>query len=363
MQSKNYIYKLNISNYNNALQNKNLEEVIDSKKKVNNVLSDAKKQAKLNVCLHCGEENPKFCNSHSIPRFLLKNIAPEGDIFNTNAIVKNPFRKDIDGLNRTGTFNLICRKCDAEIFSEYENPYNYNKKPTGKMLAQIAMKNFLAKISKRKIEIEVDKCLEALTGRNLRKEISQLDLDEYMCGYKKAKKIASKNNGCSENEYYMFFWIELGYVTPIVFQSSVVLIYDLEGNIINNVYNLSEEYKTEELHINVFPFESRTVVFMFIDKNSKRYKSFYKQFNKKADSEKLRIINYIILSYSEDVFFYKGIDHSILGNKKLVYTVGKTSYFETTDKYVNPWNIIKEDFDFSDIDKVFNFLGEENKIR
>lgn len=54
------------------------------------------------------------------------------------------------GVNESGTFRLICRTCDSKIFSDYENPNNYVNKPTSKMLAQIAMKNYF-KIHKQEV--------------------------------------------------------------------------------------------------------------------------------------------------------------------------------------------------------------------
>ena len=35
-------------------------------------------------CLFCNTKNPRFCNSHSVPRFILKNIAKNGIIFQSS---------------------------------------------------------------------------------------------------------------------------------------------------------------------------------------------------------------------------------------------------------------------------------------
>ena len=58
---------------------------------------------------------------------------------------------------------IICRDCDSKIFQEYETPENCHTDipPTQKILAQIAMKNYLKFISKRKMEIALlEKILE-----------------------------------------------------------------------------------------------------------------------------------------------------------------------------------------------------------
>ena len=60
-----------------------------------------------------------------------------------------------NGVNKAGTFHLICNDCDSKIFSDYENPDNYSNQPTPKMIAQMALKNSLKSISKRLFEIEL----------------------------------------------------------------------------------------------------------------------------------------------------------------------------------------------------------------
>ena len=58
------------------------------------------------------------------------------------------------GVNKAGTFHIICRDCDSRTFQLYEDPNAYNSKPTDQMLAQIALKDVLLMISKRNQERE-----------------------------------------------------------------------------------------------------------------------------------------------------------------------------------------------------------------
>ena len=63
---------------------------------------------------------------------------------------------DLDGgVNKSGTFNYICRECDAKFFQDYENPDNIIHPPTDKFLAEIAVKNMLLQLSKRANEQEL----------------------------------------------------------------------------------------------------------------------------------------------------------------------------------------------------------------
>ena len=50
------------------------KDKIKYKKKINQVVSKARRTSKKSRCLICGGEVDSFCNSHSIPAFCLKQI-------------------------------------------------------------------------------------------------------------------------------------------------------------------------------------------------------------------------------------------------------------------------------------------------
>ena len=54
---------------------------------------------------------------------------------------------------------------------------------------------------------------------------------------------------------------------------------------------------------------------MIVDSREKRYRKFYKQLKKLPLQEQLSAINYIIFSYSENVFISKNIGDKVLKNK------------------------------------------------
>lgn len=128
------------------------EEQISIKRNMGKVLSESRADAKLETCFHCGKKIKGFCNSHSIPAFSLRNIATNGKLFHSNKFTELSFMDDESGVNNSGTFKLICRDCDSKIFTDYENPDNYSHELTARIIAQIAMKNFLKNISKRHME-------------------------------------------------------------------------------------------------------------------------------------------------------------------------------------------------------------------
>ena len=93
-------------------------DIIEVRKKVNKMLSEARKKAKPPKCILCGKEQSSFCNSHSVPQMCLRPIADRGKV--SHASLEMGFDigvVDLDGgVNKSGTFNYICRECDAKFF-------------------------------------------------------------------------------------------------------------------------------------------------------------------------------------------------------------------------------------------------------
>lgn len=345
-------------------QNPNIDKI-----KFNKILCNLSEQsrnaAKSTKCYYCGKECSSFCNSHSVPVFCLKNIAVNGEVFYSNKLINFPYLKDKKGIKASGTFNIICRDCDSQIFSDYENPNNLLTRPTDKMLAQISLKNYLYSISKRLFEIQLYDNINDSMGMDVLRYINQqdinyLDLNEYINEFKATKRIIEKG---LDNCYYLFYWEKLNYVVPIAFQDNIALISDISGKLINNVYNLSSDYKTKNIHICIFPLEKESIVMMFVEKSDTRYRHFRKSFNNLSSEDKLSLINYIIFCYSEDFFLYKGLDKNILNNEKLMEVSKKTSIAILSNPYANPLKKSIDNFDLSKRNEIPNLLLEKYQVK
>ena len=129
-------------------------DVIEVRKQINQMLSEARKSAKPTKCILCGNTQTSFCNSHSVPQLALRPIADNGMVLHASAAMG--FDEEIvdieNGVNKSGTFNYICRSCDGTFFQDYENEANLIKNPTDKILAEIAVKDMLLLMSKRATE-------------------------------------------------------------------------------------------------------------------------------------------------------------------------------------------------------------------
>lgn len=132
---------------------------IEIRKKISNMLSEARRSAKPQRCILCGRSQSSFCNSHSVPQMFLKEIADNGMLLHVSAVMGHEFEFEFvdleGGINKSGTFNYICRDCDGTFFQEYENPDNIIAKPADKVLAEIAVKNMLLQLYKREVETQL----------------------------------------------------------------------------------------------------------------------------------------------------------------------------------------------------------------
>lgn len=223
------------------------------------------------------------------------------------------------GIKGAGTFQLICRDCDSKVFQEYETPEAYSTIPDGKVLAQICMKDYLHMISKKRQKIELDKLEAEITFSPITAlndiYITELDLCEYESGYERAYQALHGNHG---DWYYLCYFQKLDYVVPFAFQGLIALVCDLNGNIINDTYNMSPDYHLQEIHMAVFPLEAETVIMMIIDSRQKRYRKFYRQLKKLPLDDQLAVINYIIFGYSENVFISKDVSEDVFADSNFL---------------------------------------------
>lgn len=342
------------------------KQKIELNKYFSGILKKARQEAKLDKCYFCEKQISSFCNSHSVPKIFLKNIAVRGEVNYSNKLVKIPVEKEEKGINEAGVFKLICRECDSKIFRDYEAETNYNNIPNMKMLAEITIKNYLKSISKRLIEIElynqipnrttdpfeIYKAIEKLHA-------SRIDLQEYIANYRRAKKILEKS---WNDEYFVLLFEKLDYVVPIAFQSNIALICDIEGNIINDIYNKSPNYKIQDIQICIFPLKEESIILVYIDSQNNRYRKFYKQFKKMELYEKLSVINYIIFAYSEDIFFSKEIEEMTLKSQELIKLSQKSTDMLVIKDIEDKQKILQKEFCLDDRKNIPNLLSKEYSI-
>lgn len=312
----------------------------------------------------CGKEQSSFCNSHSVPQMCLRPIADKGKVlYASSAMGFDTGVVDVDGgVNNSGTFNYICRECDAKFFQDYENPDNIIQPPTDKILAEIAVKNMLLQLNKRANEQELIPVLQRELGMyenpdDLSK-IKTLDQKEYEevlfhQGIVKNNKLG---------EYQILFRKVLPYKVPIAAQSAIVLPYDMEGNILNEIYNLDESVRMQYMHIAVLPLKDVSVVLAFYHKRDKLYRKLRHQINSSSQEKVLQYINYLIFEYTENVYFSKKIEAE-LKNNKMIEKVSQEANGLPTFGHLSVYNMFGMDYEAVKPEDIPNFLDENWAIK
>ena len=197
---------------------------------MNSLLKSIKQSAKRQHCLYCQKEVDSFCNSHTIPDFILRYIAADGKVRTLNSILKIELYEKEKGIRSAGTFHQICRNCDSTIFRKYEDELSLTNQLTDQMMYEIAMKNYLKMIDKRLIESALNKQVMQSVAMDY---VQMIDLQEYLDAFNEAKMYDKLNK---RHRYRILVDELLSYRVPIAFQGSIALIVDLDGNIINDVY-------------------------------------------------------------------------------------------------------------------------------
>lgn len=306
------------------------DNLIEIRKKINTLINESQRRAKKTECIWCGKKTTSFCNSHSVPQCVLKNIEIEGKLDYYNTLSKIPYMNLDKGLNEAGRFKLLCRECDNHLFKDYEDIDSLSAEPNGKMLSEIALKNLLVMLNKRYIEIETQKIIQEtrkdLSWYNTKKRIliKELDLKDYRREYIRTKNIILNQDN---NAYRLIFWKKLDHVIPIAFQGLVVLYGDLEGNMVSDIYDYSKDNRVKNLHICLFPLKNESVIFMFYHKDDHEYDAFAEQFEALDDTQKLQLVGYIIYEHCDDMFFAKKFPH----RKWIIDKIGEL-FVETPDE-------------------------------
>ena len=300
---------------------------IEINKAVRADFSTARKNAKGTKCFICKKLCSSFCNSHSVPELFLKIIAQKGKVFLSGLQKEFPLLNDDLGLNQAGTFHIICRTCDSKYFQAYEKVEAYQSTPSAKLIAQIAMKNALHQIATKKEELETYKLFEQKRYPSHLYPYENLnaipaDISESIEAFRYAKIAVEKNK---DDRFNVFFYQKLEYVVPMAFQDNIAIICDFDGNTINNVYDFSTSNKLQYIQIAVFPLKNCSVVIAFTDTRNKKYNSFISHFNSLSLEEQLSTINYIIFSYSENVFLSKTLEHTVLEDRNFLNCCQKTT--------------------------------------
>ena len=313
-----------MDDYKNLTQ----EEIINIRRIKSKNYKDALKKARLPYCFLCGKEVKGFCNSHSIPSFILKEISDEGYVYNFSSLLgMEQIIGEKVGLNTAGVFSMICNDCDQKFFKDYESKdkivgiYNKikNKKidnEVDKVLALIYIKSILKSLFRKRIDVyEMKEIYDNFDVIHNEPYVSNMNVNDYMIEFKKCEEVLHGNQNIIVYES-----IELPYKVSFCTQSLISLQNDIDNQCINNVFCMDPNYHIVDICICMFPFDDKSYIFIFGLENSKqRYKNLFRKYKKLTHQQKLKLIQTIIFSYSEEVYISKELLYYIKQDSKLIF--------------------------------------------
>lgn len=336
-------------------------DLIKTKKQMNRVRSEAESRAKPSRCILCGSTQSSFCNSHSVPQFTLKAIARNGIVLHASAAMglDEEIVDNENGIKKSGVFKYICRNCDNTFFRDYETESLLINKPTDKMLAEIAVKDMLMLMSRRTIDKELDiieqkRCSRFNDFDDLLR-VKEQDIREFEEEIYFHKGIADRDE---TGGYQILFWKVLPYVIPVAAQSAMALKLDMDGKIINDVYDKDPNIRMQYIHLCFFPLKCQSVILFFYHKRDKLYRSLRHQINSSSEEKICRYLNYLMFEYTENYYIAKSIEHEIKNNLSLHKLSQEYNGF-TNFGYLNASNHFGIGYTPVSMDEIPNFLDEK----
>lgn len=345
------------------------------RRRINDIEKEVRTAISGRPCQYCNEP-VSLCKSHSVPRSFLANISENGHVRTFNSMTEVIGIDTEDGVGKAGTFKMICGKCDGTIFHTYENEENYDRSPPSqRILAEIAMKNYLKLIYKRLLEQERQKRIKQHGYLYYMEEVHDFDIYSYDLQWYTSHFEITKARAKEEQEgtanYEIVYYKKLDYIISLASQTDIVLQFDFKGNVVCDVYCGDTSYEIWELHLCVFPFKDSSIVLLFIDKEGiNQYQTFINQFNTYSDSDKLAIINYLLFLYSENIFLSKDIPDDIIHSSELqrvagigVYDILQISSLNRLKKHSEIIRDNRVKYNLKKFNEIPNLLSEKYKIK
>lgn len=302
------------------------------------IRSEARRRMDQTKCLICGSPMTSACNSHTVPQFVLNYISDNGHVstLHEDDEALNALLEDEIGINKADTFHVICRQCDQRVFSVYESEERLlafpkmNKTDQTKVLSAIFIKIALDDYYKKlyqKITTEVAEEFSAQIhgGKStLRTNEGVEDLDMAECAedIKRCKRYISEDYHAGFKIIYSKL---LPYRISVACQIHLSPERDLDGNLINDIYNFSPNYRIVTMCLCLFPLKEKSFVLLFgRDQDVPRLSGFIKQFDQLKESQKQSLLFSLALTLSEDVFYTPEMKRILEKDPKVGEALGET---------------------------------------
>lgn len=312
---------------------------INNIKKIHKLHTEALAEIKEDRCFICGKKCSSFCDSHSIPKFVLKSISDSGFVYlpvATRTASKNEQKllyKSNPGINETQIFKNICRDCDNNVFNSIENIESTMKDFTDEELSLYALKVLLHDIYIKKLCCSIDNIHhKEMFGRGAihfewLADIKDMthQANDYVDAIKKKLLIHHK----------VIIDTVLNKKVNFACVTKLLLGYSYKGNILYDLDDYLANFGF--IYIVVLPLNNNhTKVSMFYRRKNKIYNTVKDEFDGMTLDEKLQAISNLIIMHTEDFACTKDVITKLKKIRKIVaeevVNFSKDEYLSRIDK-------------------------------
>lgn len=287
-------------------------------------------------------------SAHSIQNNrILNRISENGHVYTiSHKITKEGIKPEFKKVskNQASTFFGFCDYHDTELFKPIEL-HDYKNDPLQNYL--FAFRAFAIEYHKKIRKLENYRNTFKLNPAALLDEgavysyrIAQLDIEDDKIEYQKFQRAHTESNFGN----IITISRQLNYEVKFAASSSFAVKDDLNGKMINDIYSEKAE-EMPSIYINVYPIESGTNIILSYQKDDDYiYSEYFKQINTLSDMELVEHINFLLIEYTENIFFSpKFVSNMSEAEKESLFRSFQSSIF------------ILEKFFLTEEDKYFKF--------
>lgn len=294
-----------------------------SDSRINHIVNQNWKDSDFKICL--GFDNEKCTDeiksAHSVQNNRILNMISEnGHLYEITAETTRkgsiPSFKKISK-NKASTFFGFCDHHDTELFKPIElHDYDEEK-----------IQNFLFAFRGVALEYHRKQRLLNLSKSNFKNHpaslldedsiylyrMAQLDVNDYKKDYDIFK------NDYLKEDYSNIVTVfrQLDYEIEFAVCSAFAIQYDLNGNLLNDIYGDFGNEKVPSIYINVYPVKSATnILISYHVEDQITYKDYLRQVKELSDESLKNYLNYLIIEYTENIFFSPKMIDSMTAKEK-----------------------------------------------
>jgi hypothetical protein len=227
------------------------------------------------------------------------------------------------------------------------------------MLANIATKNNLKWIHRSLVDAEKEKFYTSRLAvpqiiRRGDMSTHEHDLREFQNELEYA---------LNKSAYHVYYYKKLDYVIPFAAQYPIAMLEDLDGNLINNIYNPAKEYRLEYLQVAIFPLSDSSVVLLFAKEGETRHRRFFRQLKKLDESDQLSVINYLTFSGTDNIFINPVVYERLVKDPDFLSVSRMTYSIQSNSPMPQSLKVAMRAHSFSNRMTFPNLLGPEYALR